>query len=600
MTASNDEVARKKKTASSSGVQAKRQGSDPNRERDEAAVLAHINPTGLSDVPTEEDSIGFHPYVRAVAWFLSNDKTKPPLTISIEGPWGSGKSSFMLQLERELKAQYSGKHKQYYIKFNAWRSDKDEALWAAFALTFIKQLEPQIDLHRRVWANVGLLWRRFEGRRGWLQLARLAIFAIALLILTIYALCSGHITDPTTKTVVVGIPWLAAVYFGLEKAKKIFGNPLSYDLSKYVRNLRYEDKVAFIDRFQDDFADIVKSYVGEDGRVFIFIDDLDRCEVPRAAELLQAINLLLSADQGNLFFILGLDREMVSAGIAAKNEKILPYLAAGRPDKGRPASPEKEKTDFYGAGIEYGYNFMEKFVQVAFRVPRPDDREITQWVSKMIEPTPTSEIPPRGQNPIDIRAGSDPDGFEEVVEKIARLFEFNPRRIKQFVNVFRLRLMVALSTGVLTAAPQNVRAQATARGITIHQVGLFTALLMRWSRLAGDLAEEPALFDKLASGEPQTGVAAKWMGNNELRNAIRLDEKYDLSNVDLTPLLIIMPDAYSGRLGEQDPTRGRTRLVGGFRWQPDATADANTSPRVDTGRSATISTSGPTGPIPIA
>ena len=266
--------------------------------------------------------------------------------MSIEGPWGSAKSSFMLQLEKELREQNPAKRKQYYVKFNAWRSDKDEALWAAFALTFIKQLEPDINWQTRVRANVELLRRRFEWRRGWLQLARLALFSATFLGLTIYALFSGLLPDPATKTVVVGIPWLAAAYFGLEKAKKVFGNPLSYDLSKYVRNLKYEDKVAFIDRFLHYFADIVKSYVGTGGRVFIFIDDLDRCEVPRAAELLQAINLLLSADQGNLFFILGLDREMVAAGIAAKNEKILPYLAAGRT-----VSSSSDKPDYHRSGV---------------------------------------------------------------------------------------------------------------------------------------------------------------------------------------------------------------------------------------------------------
>jgi len=71
----------------------------------EGAHLAQINSTALSDVPTAQDEIGFFPYVRAIAWFLTNANTKPPLTISIEGPWGSGKSSFMLQLENELRAQ---------------------------------------------------------------------------------------------------------------------------------------------------------------------------------------------------------------------------------------------------------------------------------------------------------------------------------------------------------------------------------------------------------------------------------------------------------------------------------------------------------------
>ena len=57
----------------------------------------------LGDQPTTDDELGFTPYVIAMAEFLTHKDTKPPLTISIEGEWGSGKSSFMKQLESEVK-----------------------------------------------------------------------------------------------------------------------------------------------------------------------------------------------------------------------------------------------------------------------------------------------------------------------------------------------------------------------------------------------------------------------------------------------------------------------------------------------------------------
>jgi len=49
----------------------------------------------------------------------------------------------------------------------------------------------------------------------------------------------------------------------------------------------------------------------------VFIDDLDRCEVPKAADLMQAINLMIG-DGSPLFFIIGLDRGKVAASIAFK------------------------------------------------------------------------------------------------------------------------------------------------------------------------------------------------------------------------------------------------------------------------------------------
>ena len=50
----------------------------------------------------------------------------------------------------------------------------------------------------------------------------------------------------------------------------------------------YKEHISFIEHFHSDFNKIIKSYVG-DSKVYVFIDDLDRCEIPKAAELMQAI-----------------------------------------------------------------------------------------------------------------------------------------------------------------------------------------------------------------------------------------------------------------------------------------------------------------------
>ncbi|MEH2182381.1 P-loop NTPase fold protein [Nostoc sp.] len=144
-----------------------------------------VNDAAIKDQPTFEDYLGFQPYVTAIATFLTNSETQPPLTLAIEGEWGSGKSSFMKQLEKAIerieknhfdndirKQRYKcekdlEKFKNNNIRenlssfhtrlkllglnfkkfkpstvvwFNAWRHDKAEALWAAFALEFIRQI----------------------------------------------------------------------------------------------------------------------------------------------------------------------------------------------------------------------------------------------------------------------------------------------------------------------------------------------------------------------------------------------------------------------------------------------------------------------------
>src|SRR5271168_4386436 len=80
--------------------------------------------------------------------------------------------------------------------------------------------------------------------------------------------------------------------------------------------------------------------------------------------------------------------------------------------------------------------------------------------------------------------GSDPDGFAAVVVNIAKVFDFNPRRLKQFVNVFRLRVIIGLSTDTLDLYFDGAGRRS---GISLAQLGLFTAITLRWPQLTGDL-----------------------------------------------------------------------------------------------------------------
>ena len=56
----------------------------------------YSNMTDLPLAPRGKDSLGADNYVTALANFISRVET--PMTISIQGPWGSGKTSFMYSL----------------------------------------------------------------------------------------------------------------------------------------------------------------------------------------------------------------------------------------------------------------------------------------------------------------------------------------------------------------------------------------------------------------------------------------------------------------------------------------------------------------------
>jgi hypothetical protein len=188
---------------------------------------------------------------------------------------------------------------------------------------------------------------------------------------------------------------LAVALFFLSKLREFVGNPFAFDLRRYVESPDYEGNIAFVEQFHEDFQKIVDTYAGGE-TVYVFIDDLDRCDVPKAADLMQAINLMISGGASQLVFIIGMAREKVAAGLAVKNEKLLPYLAYRPPAAAAPtkegadpaAKPAPQPSDSVAFGLEYGYNFIEKFIQIPFSVPQPAQmgvRTLLDFIDPLVE-----------------------------------------------------------------------------------------------------------------------------------------------------------------------------------------------------------------------
>jgi len=74
---------------------------DSAAEGERQPASAHI----ASDSWTVEDSLGHREYARALYRFLTDEKTAAPLAVSIQAPWGGGKTSLMRMVQQELDPQ---------------------------------------------------------------------------------------------------------------------------------------------------------------------------------------------------------------------------------------------------------------------------------------------------------------------------------------------------------------------------------------------------------------------------------------------------------------------------------------------------------------
>jgi hypothetical protein len=497
-----------------------------------AAAAPIARPFAFGDAPTADladDALGFVPYVGAVRDFLMHPQTETPLTMSVEGEWGSGKSSFLLQLRQALSQA-----KAKTIFFNAWRHNKDESLWATFALECISQLRAQQKWNQRVVSSVMLAVDRLDWSAALPSvlrfLARLAVLLIATAVV-IWLLAGGGASKLATAAAKDGEPfltllfgaggiagWVLVLAIVQKKLREAFGDPFEIQLLQYVQDPGYKSRVDFVETFHEDFARITCRFAGG-SKVFILIDDLDRCDVPKVADLTQTINQLTSTDVGKhgareqphataddakLIFIIGMDRELVAASLAARYEPLLPYLTLSASERGSTLAQR---------GIDYGYAFMEKLIQLPFRVPIATAERLSnlELDKKDVERETLADLPQWHTNV------KDSERLRALVQEVEFVFDHNPRRIKQFVNLLRLQVHIGIKTQMLEVGKEYTdQTPPHPTDVTVEKLGKFLALVLRWPRFVEALTQEKTLLKDLqrracAPGTECGKLALQWI-----------------------------------------------------------------------------------------
>lgn len=437
----------------------------------------------LSDAPSEVDLLGFSVYAEALADFIRNEKTEKPLTIGIDAAWGMGKTTLMQMVRKRLEHRAGGGSKERSfttVWFNAWKYDQEESLWAALALEILAQIRERCNLWQR-----GKLWWKLNCQRlDWSLLLRgllkslayvAAIFLLGAAVYGIVAIWLG--VDVFWQYVgTAGIlSIIVALYTTGKEAYDHIAGPFDLKLSKYVRKPDYKERVGFLSEFEDDFKKVI-DVVTQGGKwpLVVFIDDLDRCAPPKPAEIIEAINILL--DARHCVFVIGMDAQAVAASIETKYKDLCQYLD-DRDDPG---------------GLTLGQRFLEKIIQISFHIPTSDPIMIASFVDTNLGvlPGPAPDEPPRLEVKeaellikAEQRAGMALDGAARAVEAarpdlrgeaitearrdiVAQTFDdsdevrdairmaapylgYNPRKIKRFINVFRLQAFIANRRGLL-------------------------------------------------------------------------------------------------------------------------------------------------------
>jgi formylglycine-generating enzyme required for sulfatase activity len=101
-----------------------------------------------------------------------------------------------------------------------------------------------------------------------------------------------------------------------------------------------------------------------------------------------------------------------------------------------------------------------------------------------------------------------------VIMMVAPALDYNPRRIKHFINVFRLKVYIANETG-LFFEERDEDNNLLYPSLTFEQLGKFTAISLKWPLLLSDLENDKQILAKLEK------IARGWLSPENEEESIR-------------------------------------------------------------------------------
>ncbi|MBQ1468497.1 MAG: hypothetical protein IIZ27_08470 [Solobacterium sp.] len=273
----------------------------------------------ITDKETETDSLKIDKYVQGCADFIRNCET--PMSIAVQGDWGTGKSSFMRMVENKIKEDVT------VIRFDTWQYSRvnDDRLF----LPMLNVLTEKID---QAWVKKNPEDKDYaeyfnnKVGKGFIRISPLIGKAASL----------------------VGATAGGGLVAGIAEGIKIItdnGSAQEVDYYKEIVSIRekLQERIDVLTGAKLlDGSSLTVNGEGRKGRIVVFIDDLDRLRPASAVVLLEDMKNFMDCE--GCVFVLALDHKLVETGVRDKYGDIT---------KDSP----------------YAHKFFEKIIQIPFYLP---------------------------------------------------------------------------------------------------------------------------------------------------------------------------------------------------------------------------------------
>jgi hypothetical protein len=410
----------------------------------------------LADDPADVDLLSFDAIALTITDALLDD-VLDPVALGLSGSWGSGKTTVLNLVEKELHQRGTAEQKVLVVRTAPWRYDPavggKETLIGEVLLAIQSELSSTADTSDKA----KKLLKKLVARVDWAKALKIA----------------------ATTAVTLQLP-----------------NPS--DLVDLVKPKSEKAKDARgLEQFRSEFDELLKSKELEHVRaVAVLVDDLDRCLPATVVDSLEAMRLFL--DVPKMSFVIAADEDRVADAIRTRFDTI-------------EVSPEESEESEDPARL-----YLHKIVQTAFPLPALSSFDTLAYLLLLLLQSRLRNVDSLGDlieqcaairrkgGGVDDLKAIDGVQFEDELAFASRLTPMlhekmhgNPRRIKRFINDLEVRQVIAQRRGIELDA-------AVIAKMMVLEVVLPTEFkrLLGWFA-AGELRDRLERLEKQANGSPQ-------------------------------------------------------------------------------------------------
>lgn len=472
-----------------------------------------------------------------------------PITIGVHGDWGAGKSSVLQMVEEELNKEKN----VVCLRFDGWRFQGFEDAKIAIIEGIVTGLIEKRPMLTKASESVKNIFKRID----WLKLAKhgggAAITAFTGIpnpdqIRLATSMLSAVISDPSKFADKEQIKSALESADGLLKPAE--------DSKKVPEEIR---------EFRKAFDNLLKE--AKIDQLIVLIDDLDRCLPKTVIETLEAIRLFVFTSK--------------TAFVIAADEAMIEYSVREH----FPDLPESSNSR------DYARNYLEKLIQVPFRLPSLGDLETRIYVSllligseleyddedflKLVDVAKQGMRKPWEGNSLETSTVKKMLGekannvmhavaiSEQIGHTLAIGTNGNPRQVKRFLNTLLLRNEAAEARGFGDEIEMPILAKLMlaerfipslfdrmAQAAGSEPKGLCVEIGQLEEHIALMTEKKPSVAKtKAKKGEAKVSSDSfpEWLTDPDILNWARIEPK--LSKVDLRPYLFIAKerkDYFSG------------------------------------------------------